>query len=61
MERLAHGAAVLLHATRLRRRDAQRMDQARRVEAQEPRRRGTGRDRAERTGEVPAAGVMAGR
>jgi hypothetical protein len=60
MERLAHGAAVLLHAGGLRRRDAKRMDHARRVEMEEASRRGAGRDRAKRAGQVPAAGVMAG-
>ena len=61
MERLAHGAAVLLHPGRLRGGDAERMRHLLRVEPEQLRRSRTGGDGAERAGEMPAAVVMAGR
>src|SRR3984957_4918080 len=61
VERLAHGAAVLLHAARLRRRDAERVRHPLRVEAEEAPARRARRDRPERAGEMPAALMVAGR
>ena len=61
MERLAHGAAVLLHAAGLRRGDAHRIGQPLRVEAEQLAAGDARRDAAERAGEMPAALVMARR
>jgi len=61
VERLAHGAAVLLHATGLRCGDAQAKGEPLRIEAEELAGGGAGRDGAERAGQMPAALVMAGR
>ena len=61
MERLGHGAAVLLQAGRLRGRDAQAVIGLAAVEPQQSRSGNAGRQRAQRAGQMPARIVMAGR
>ena len=61
VQRLAHGAAVLLHAAGLGRGDAHRVGQLLRVEIEQLAAGDAGRDAAERAGEMPAALVMARR
>ena len=61
VQRLAHGAAVLLHAAGLGRGNPHRVGQPLRVEIEQLAAGDARRDRAERAGEMPAALVMAGR
>jgi hypothetical protein len=61
MERLAHGAPVLLHPAGLGRCNAQSVGGLPGIEAEEARGGDARRDRAERTGEMPASVMMAGR
>ncbi len=61
VERLAHGAAVLLHAGRLGGANAHRAGELLRIESDQLAGRHRCRNGAERAGEVPPAFVMAGR
>jgi hypothetical protein len=60
VEGLGHGAELLAHAHRLRRRDAQRHGRALRVQAEQAGARGRGTHRPGAAGDVPAAVVVVG-
>jgi hypothetical protein len=61
MERFGHGAAVLLHAARLRCRNAKRVRHSLRIKTEQASARRAGGNGAECAGEMPAAVMMAGR